>query len=334
MDSENNPQDPVPQGSPEPAPEAPARKREIPTGLIRVAASILGLIILTYIVAYEGLWKWGLCRVYVGPGETLVVNSKFGKTNPNPLEMRVVPDGYQGIRERVYGEGRHFFNPITYDKITDEGVMTVPPGKIGLVESKSGKALPDGEFLAEAGYKGIQRKVLTPGRWRLNPVAYEVTSLPATIIKPGFVGCVTSLAGKPSPPGKLAEKGQRGILEDVLTPGIYYLNPREYKVDVVEIGYRQISLKGVQFPSKDGFDIKLDISVVWGLEPMNVPQIINNFGNVQDVVTKVISPQVESICRIEGSKYGAKEFIEGKTREEFQLSFTSLLEAICREKNI
>ena len=40
--------------------------------------------------------------------------------------------------------------------------MIIPPGKIGVVTSKVGKELPEGEFLADAGQKGIWRTVL---RW-------------------------------------------------------------------------------------------------------------------------------------------------------------------------
>jgi regulator of protease activity HflC (stomatin/prohibitin superfamily) len=297
----------------------------------------LGLVagfVLLVLVLYGGLWEWILCRVYVSPGGMLVLSAKFGDENSNPDEMRVVPDGVKGIRERVLGEGRHFYNPFTYDRITEHHVVEIPEEFIGLVESKSGKPLPPGEFLAEQGYKGVMRKVLTPGKWRLNPVAFHVTLLPATVIKPGYVGCVTSLSGKPSSTGTLARKGEKGIQQDILQAGIYYLNPREYQVDVVGAGYRHISFAGVEFPSRDGFSIKLDISVVWGLEPASVPIVVHTFGNVDDVVKKIIFPQVESICRIQGSRYGAKEFIEGKTREEFQDAFTRELEAVCKSRNI
>ncbi len=309
------------------------RRRGIGSAVFGLAAAAAALPVL-FLVLYVGIWKWGMCRIYVSPGEMLVLSSKFGDENPSQDEMRVVPEGVKGIRERVYGEGRHFYNPVTYDRITEYTVTEIKPGYIGLVESKSGKPLEPGDFLAEKGQKGVMRKVLTPGRWRLNPYAFQVTPIPALIIKPGFVGCVTSLSGTPSKPGSLAVRGQRGILKDVLQPGIYYLNPKEYKVDVVATGYRQIAFKDVEFPSKDGFSIKLDISVVWGLEPVAVPHIINSFGNIDDVIKKVIYPQVESICRIEGSKYGAKEFIEGKTREEFQDAFTRELEIVCKSKNI
>jgi regulator of protease activity HflC (stomatin/prohibitin superfamily) len=301
---------------------------------IKKVVMAIVVLILFWLILYEGLWQWGVCRIYVDPGNMLLLTAKFGDENPRPDELRVVPAGMKGVQDDVLGEGRHFYNPITYETNTRNRVIEIPPKQIGLVESKSGKSLPPGEFLAEKGYKGIQRTPLTPGKWRLNPVACKVTPLPATIIPPGYVGCVTSLSGKIPPKGRLAKEGERGILSIVLQPGIYYLNPREYRVDLVEIGYRLIGQEDIRFPSKDGFPITLHMSVIWGIEPQNVPYIVDHFGNVQDVVKKVIHPQVESICRIEGSKYGAKEFIKGATREKFQTTFTEQLKKICGEKRI
>ncbi len=267
-------------------------------------------------------WQWVVCRVYVQPGHMLIVTSSFGTTNPDPDNSRVVDDGFQGVWKDVRGEGRHFFNPIGYQVDTRPMVVVIGPDKVGVVESMSGKPLPEGTFLAsEPGYKGVIRAPLTPGVWRLNPSAYKVTVADATRIKPGYVGCVTALAGA-EPKGALADDGERGIRKNVLQPGLYYLNPREYKVVEIEVGYSQITFKDVTFPSKDGFTIKIDVSVVYGFLPKDVPMILNRFGSVEAVVDKIIRPQVESICRIEGSKYGAKDFIEGESRELFQTTFT------------
>jgi regulator of protease activity HflC (stomatin/prohibitin superfamily) len=74
--------------------------------------------------------------------------------------------------------------------------------------------------------------------------------------------------------------------------------------------------------------------VVWGLLPKHVPTIVNRFGNIEAVVQKIIRPQIESICRIEGSKYGAKDFIEGTSREKFQKTFTEELVREAQERNI
>ena len=285
---------------------------------------------------YVGVWKWGMSRVYVGPDEILVITSKFGGDNLRPDQDRVVADGVKGIWKDVRGEGRHFFSPIEYSVDTKSEVVEIEDGQVGLVESLSGESLPQGEFIVHRGknQKGIEEEVLTPGKWRRNPFAFKITPIPATMIRPGYVGVVTRQTGEFPGEGQLAEKGQRGIQKNVLQPGIYYLNPRVDKVEEIWVGYNEITLESVTFPSKDGFTIQLDISVVWGLLPKDVPLIINRFGNAQAVIDKIIRPQLESICRIEGSKYGAKEFIEGTSRELFQKTFTDQLVHEAKIRNI
>src|SRR5579862_1224329 len=287
-----------------------------------------------FLFLYIGFWRWTVCRVYVEPGEILVLTNKLGAENANPDRDRVVQEGVKGVQAEVFGEGRHFFSPLQYHVDTSSTVVEIKPDQVGIVKSMTGNQLKPGDFLAEDGQKGIMRRVLTPGKYRLNPFAYEVQKVKATRIRPGYVGCVTRLTGAPSPEGQLAEPGQRGIQKDIIQPGIYYRNPNEWKIDEVWVGYNEITLEGVTFPSKDGFTIQLDISVVWGLTPKDVPVIINHFGNTEDVIRKIIRPQIESICRIEGSKYGAKEFIEGTSRELFQKTFTDSLVHETKIRNI
>jgi regulator of protease activity HflC (stomatin/prohibitin superfamily) len=290
---------------------------------------LAGLALALFFV-YEA-YQWTFARVYVPVGQMLVLTARFGD-QPPPGQVLAKP-GQKGIQEKVYGEGRHFFNPLWYKRELFP-VIEVGPNEIGLVISKVGTELAPGEFLADEGQKGIWRRVLTPGRWRLNPYGYEVKKLPAVMIPPGFVGCVTSLSGKLAASGELSGPGQRGIQKDVLQPGIYYNNPREFRIDPVNVGYRQLTVDNVTFPSADGFEITLDTTVVWGLVPAEVPSTIMNFGNVEDVVNKVIDPQVMSISRIEGSKNRAQDFIEGEKREAFQKAFTTRLNAVTEEKHI
>ncbi|RME79862.1 MAG: hypothetical protein D6785_10915 [Planctomycetota bacterium] len=459
-------------------------------------------------------WVWGIERIYVPPGHMLVLNLKIGKPNPDPENLRVVPEGIQGIQKVVLGEGRHFYNPLFYERETQWKVYEIGIDEVGVVTSRSGKPLPPGQFLTKKleGEKGIWERVLTPGKWRINPHAYRVEIKKIVEIMPGFVGCITAKAGKEprenpadflgeafkvfeemerafpfqkkilnsyfqklskgfqkmavvtpwlenildggkikeywnltkqleveelpstkaelqkqldelrktareniqillaklsklkgldrylfskkleracfllalSIPPKLqndmeshsneyeklfqaiqkksnqkeflqfkrkldntldlaelafrgeilSNKDEKGIQKDVLQPGIYYINPHKYRVDIVEIGYRQLPLYDVKFPSKDGFPLKLDISVVWGLRPGEVPYLIKKYGNIKDIDQKVIRPQVENICKNFGSKYEAKKFIEGATRKEFQQAFTAELERVCRERRI
>lgn len=302
------------------------------------------------LIAYVLVWQWIICREYIRPMEIMYVNAKIGEENPDPENARIVDEGFKGMQKKIYGEGRYFINPVVNDrtitKVTADTEKTryrpfvgvIEPLQVGMVESRSGKNPADGEFLVDSNVtnpqKGVIREPLTPGIWRLNPHAYEIQISPAVKIAPGYVGCVVSQCGKSPQKGHLAREGERGVMEQILHPGIYYINPKAFSVIPVDIGYRQTPFEGINFISKDGFDIEVDISVVWGILPEKVPTIIERFGSADDVMDKIVRPQVESLCRIEGSKYGAVELIEGISREKFQNAFTEKLVEICENKDI
>ena len=128
-----------------------------------VKAVIGGVLILG---ALEIMWLWGFCRFYVGPNQMALITAKNG----DPLEpgQILARKGQKGIQEEPLGEGRHFLNPIFYDREVVP-VMIIPPGKVGIVTSKVGEELPEGEFIADRGQKGIWRSVLGPGKYRMNP---------------------------------------------------------------------------------------------------------------------------------------------------------------------
>ena len=134
-----------------------------------------------------------------------------------------------------------------------------------------------------------------------------------------------------------AQSGEKGILREVLQPGIYYLNPYEYRVREVEVGLNQISFLDadqIKFPSKDAFGISLDATVEWELKPESVAMVIDEFGARTEIEQKVLIAQSRSIGRLEGSRYGAKEFLLGEGREQIQSAFTQRLVEKCREKHV
>ncbi len=363
-------------------------------------------------------WQWGFCRFYVAPGYMAVVTAKTGQ----PLEpgQILARSGQKGVREDVLGEGRHFLNPVLFD-VEIVPIVTIPVGKIGIVTAKIGAELPEGEFLADAGQKGIWRHVLGPGKYRLNPYGYMIDVTDAVSIPVGYVGVLTSLSGKQPAAGAFARAGEKGVRADVLQPGLYYVNAREYKVDVLEVGVNQVSLLGVggqvitkrqiitqskatdelqrttlmeqqqqrrvyleksenlaaldkrpsralmaqsdaraegaapaakplgrsddtlatfalnqmvEFPSRDGFDISLDMTVEFELLPEALAEIFRNYGDLPAVVEKIILPQILSVSRLKGSAYGAKDFVVGEGREKFQKDLTETLAGTLKEKRI
>ena len=86
--------------------------------------------------------------------------------------------------------------------------------------------------------------------------------------------------------------------------------------------------KGIEFPSSDGFPIHLDYTAIWGILPEQAPNVVRQFGTLKDVEQKVILPQIESICRLHGSRRGAVDLLVGDTREQFQNETASELERV------
>jgi hypothetical protein len=394
-------------------------------------------------------FMWFFCRIQVEPGQMAIVTAQVGKDLP-PNEILAAP-GEKGVRRDPLPEGRHFLNPINYSWVIVP-VISIPVGKVGVVTAKVGKELPLGEILsADDKGKGIWKDVLGPGTYRLNTQGYEVTQLDAMNIPIGYVGVVTSQTGKPVPLGQFAGPGQQGVMQDVLHPGLYYINPRAYQVDILEIGMNQVSILGrsgsmvitksqigsensgelqslqmnavraqqakrneyleknkdsgfvanqafqtdapnqasdakmkssmqsfrgrqsapavakakqqvtqaidpfadqqgqqskipesaafgitrfVEFPSRDGFQILLDMTVEFELLPENISRIYMLYGDLPAVVEKILLPQILSISRIKGSSYKARDFIDGEGRQLFQNELTSELIRVLKEKHI
>ena len=409
-------------------------------------------------------FAWLECRVFVEPGKMAIVTAKTGRQLP---PGRILAEaGERGVRREPLPEGRHFLNPVTRSwRIVP--VVDIPLGKVGIVTSKVGKELPEGEILAaDSSYKGVWKDALGPGAYRLNPDGCQVTLADAVNIPIGYVGIVTSQTGAPAAPGEFAGIGEKGVMKDVLQPGLYYINPKAYQIDVLEIGMNQVSILGragsvvitkgqissanealddlrqntiqsqqnkrqeyieqnrgligqtdlaqnvafnfanngyaannwngeaqqnasprkslatppssradksqtdaaadkatqneraralaqqqvaapavpesvafgidrfVEFPSRDGFQIMLDMTVEFELLPANISRIYMLYGDLPAVVDKIILPQVLSISRIKGSSYKARDFIDGEGRQLFQKELTEELTRVLNERHI
>jgi uncharacterized membrane protein YqiK len=103
--------------------------------------------------------------------------------------------------------------------------------------------------LANGGEKGPQIDVLTPGFYRINTYLFKVAVKKNTVIAQDEVGLVKAIDGLPITVGRimaepvdcnlfqngrafLANKGQKGPQIDVLTPGIYRINPYLFEVTI------------------------------------------------------------------------------------------------------
>ncbi|WP_435006728.1 SPFH domain-containing protein [Tundrisphaera lichenicola] len=335
---------------------------------------------------YFGIWQWMVCRIEVPPGNSLLLRYK----GPFPFaigKMEQAPDGtlvrldssgrpmQVGILEAMPGPGRHFYSPLEFETELVPDIL-IEPGKIGLVTAKVGRSRAGGSYLVDVeGDRGVWRRVLTPGRYRFNIYGYDVklvdvdacvetrpksakTAGDHALIPPGYVGVVTNKTGNP------LTREEQGIQDDILQPGIYFLNPEEKRIDIISVGFNETTQvvrtrdgssavninarlgettakdpdylpdTGIEFPSNDGFPIHLDYTAIWGIMPDQAPDVVRQFGTLKDVEQKVILPQIGSICRLHGSKKGAVDLLVGDTREQFQTDTAEELASVLGQKNL
>ncbi len=338
--------------------------------------TIITVVLLIVLIAAGALaFHWTVNRVYVHQGYSLQLRNK----GPFFMPAKYAEKGYWaqegevGVLEKLRGPGRHFYCPLWWERQIVPDVL-IEAGQVGVVTCKLGVPLPKGQFLVDGEigntkYKGILRKVLGPGRYRINPYGYDVKVVKTlkkesttesgkhsgwVEIPTGYVGVVTNLADNPNTGLKA------GIQDKVLPPGIFLINGREQQIDIVEIGYRETTVaaqkirdpktgelkldeageplvasnEGINFPSSDGFPIQMDFTAIWGLLPDQAPHAVDTFGNIDQVENKVVQPQIESICRNNGSKYTAVQLLVGADREKFQSSNLQEFKQVLTDKKI
>jgi len=240
---------------------------------------------------------------------------------PVPPPGQIIVDrksGMQGILREVLTPGTYKLNPYVY-KVQLHPAVVIPAGFVGVVTNLFGNADTGGVSQPVA-----TTKVPDSGSTDASVADAEPSEEMARDVPP------------------LALVGQRGTLRDVLQPGVYFINPKLQKVTLIEIGFNEYSQVKVSeaenyripFPSDTGYDIKVGVTVVWGIDPQHAAEIINEFGNIDRVLDKVIGPQLRSIARNVGSTYAARDFIQGEKREKFQRAMTAELQRVCRAKNI
>jgi regulator of protease activity HflC (stomatin/prohibitin superfamily) len=313
----------------------------------------LGLVALGAIVAV-----YNACRIEVGTGMQAVLFRKAGLDLAPDMELAPAPKNgwyYKGIQTDLPGhgltrgvltEGRYFYNPYFWSwEIMKQ--MEVPNGKMGIRVALNGEELPEGHVLAEPGQKGIRREEpLKPGRYPYNPYAETIELREPVTIPAGFRGVVTLLAGAtPKQANRfLVAPGERGVQEETLAPGTYYLNPYEKRVSLVDCRSKRFNLNQggeMDFLSADGFPITVDGAVEFRVEPEKVADVFVKYNENEngdeidaEIIRKIITPESRALCRIGGSKLTGGQFISGEDREKFQRDLVRKLTENCKKQGI
>ncbi len=287
--------------------------------------------------------------IIIKKGQLGLVTKRVGDIPPPGTILVSKDDNYKGVQREVLVPGEYYLNPLAVEVDIIDAVV-IPKGQVGIVTKRVGKMPPEGTILVEADdkFQGIQRQPLQPGIHYINPFEKDVKIIPAVVVLDGNVGVQIAKTGTPKPFDQLlAKPGQRGILEETLSPGLYYINPYEYEVvvfDTRQQRYEMTFLEGkgdteisdsIRFLSDDGFEIVIDLTVLYQVFPENAPYVVATVGrDVKDVRDKIIRPSARSFARIIGSMNIGEEFVHGSTRQAFQNNLHTALEQKCLESKV
>jgi uncharacterized membrane protein YqiK len=214
----------------------------------------------------------------------------FGKQQL-PEGRIVATEGEAGFQAQTLPPGIYFAKWIWQYDVTFQSFTIIPTGQLGLVLAKDGAELETGsilgrkvecdsfqsavDFLKNGGRKGRQTAIITPGSYRINTFLFEVIMTDMTSIPDNAVGVVTTQEGKPLDEGQIAGRiveghnkfqdvdvfmqsgGYKGLQEQVVLAGTYFLNPWFAKVDMVNMMEIPIGHVGVviSYVGAEGVDL-------------------------------------------------------------------------------
>jgi uncharacterized membrane protein YqiK len=233
------------------------------------------------LVAYQ--WVFRLFGVVIIPQDSVgVINKKFvlfGSHRSLPDGCIIALRGEAGVQADTLAPGIHFgYWPWQYE-INVEKFTTIPEDQIGIVESRDGKPLAAGrvlakrvdcdsfqdarKFLTEGGERGPQITIIPPGTYRINRRVFEIDLRDVLEIEDNMVGVVTTREGKALATGDIAGReivghnmyqdaqafidggGFKGLQEQVILAGRYFINPRFATVETKPMTEVPIANAGV-----------------------------------------------------------------------------------------
>lgn len=313
---------------------------------------LIGLLLAALLLAGVAYW-WIIQRVEVGPDQLLILVRKTGASLPDSEGGQVIlyprllerlghaddESYFKGILYEPRLAGRYFYDPFFWERIV-KPVTIIGPDEIGIVVRKFGDPLPQGKTVAtEPNERGPLAEIHKPGRVNLNPLAYDVIRVKPVVIPAGQVGVQTLLSGTPpaDPNQYVVAPGEAGVQPEPLPPGMYYNNPYLRRIDPIDIRSQTIDLHesdAIRFPSNDSFEIVVDATVEYAIRQDKAPYVMVAIGDHDEIRDKLILPYARSLCRIEGSKLQARDFIAGDTRSAFQNKVFDGLRKRCWDQGI
>ena len=255
-----------------------------------------GVPIIVLLLAYKFVLRVFFGMVIVPDDRIGLVVKKYVLSGNKRLpDGRIIAtNGEAGMQAKALAPGLYWgMWPWQYS-ITMAPFTIIEQNKLGLVKAKDGASMDTGRvlgkpvecdkfqdaiaFLENNGQKGPQAAFLTPGSYRINNFLFEIEMVPITQVQENKVGIITTLDGEPLDKGEIAGSsvsghknfqdpitfinagGRKGLQEDVILAGTYYLNPWFVIVEQVDMIYIPIGYVGVvnSFVGPEGKDTSGD----------------------------------------------------------------------------
>lgn len=201
--------------------------------------------------------------------------------------------GQRGPQAMVIPEGSFRINSLLFS-VTTVPLTVINKNQIGIVEAHGGTPIPVGrvlakhvncnmfqdahKFLLSGGERGPQISIIPNGQYRINPRLFAVKAVDSVDIPDNMVGIVTTKEGAALPTGEIAGKevaqhnlfqdgqafitagGFKGLQEQVILAGRYFINPMFATVEVVKMTEVPIANAGVviAYVGVEGADVTGD----------------------------------------------------------------------------
>jgi len=255
------------------------------------------LVLILILVLYKMLLRVFCGTVIVSKDEIGIINKKWvlvGKNRTLPDGAIVALNGEAGLQADTLAPGIHFGLWAWQFAVTKVPFTTIDKGHIGIVEARDGHPLSGGrvlartvecnsfqnarEFLTNGGERGPQISIIPPGTYRINTSLFQVAAAEVLEIPDNMVGVVTTKDGKPLSTGEIAGKevpghnmyqdaeafitngGHKGLQEQVILAGRYFINPRFATVETNPMTNVPIANVGVviAYVGEEGKDVTGD----------------------------------------------------------------------------
>ncbi len=257
--------------------------------------------------------------VQIAENEIGIVEARDGQTMKSTEVVVATPEGHnnfqdgqkfldakgkRGPQETVLTPGTYYINPYLFS-VSKRNQTVVAQGQVAVLISNIGKDPSDfsndntvdaqnPRHVVPRGYRGIQKDVMGPGAYNINPLAYAVIIIPTTTRSVDWSG-----------EGDRDQPSMRDNLKDNLT---------------VKMGTNKIApsdrFDPFQVVSHDGFPMQVEVRCQYRILPENAPYVVQKLGSIKELEANVIHPQIDGIFRAQVSRSPAIAYQQNRAEEQ------------------